>query len=127
MWSMFLKPWYFLLYVAMTQKDFVIFTEGSTCLLQRHQGMPLVCLLAASATNNRIALSKPCMWCEREMLLEKLASYPPELRARRNIFSTCRKIRYYVFIIRVCSGNNKVCRGTPGDPGGPARFPLLGH
>ena len=93
----------------MTQKDFAVFTEGSTYLLQRHQGMPLVCLLAASATNNRIALSKPCMWCEREMLLEKLASYPPELRARRNIFSTCRKIRHYVLIIRVCSGNNKVC------------------
>ena len=48
-------------------------------------GSLLVCLLAASATNNRIAPSKPCVCCEREMLLEKLASSPPELRARRNI------------------------------------------
>ena len=37
--STFLKPRYFLLYVVMTQKDFVVFTEESTSLLQRHQRM----------------------------------------------------------------------------------------
>lgn len=90
--STFLKPWYFLLYVAMTPKDFVVFTEESICLLQ---GMPLVCFLAAFLFVYRqprpqtIELLSPSLVCAVKERCSfhngKLASCPPELRAGRNI------------------------------------------
>lgn len=48
-----------------------------------------------------------------------------ESQERNNaLFSTCRKIRHYVSIIRVCNGNNKVRKGSPGAPRcTPARLP----
>lgn len=58
--------------VVMTQKDFVVFTEESTSLLQRHQRMLVdSCLFIGGLGHTQIELlsSKHCMYCEREMLL----------------------------------------------------------
>ena len=49
-----------------------------------------------------------------------------ESQERNNaLFSTCRKIRHYVSIIRVCNGNNKVRKGALGPPGVPRQDFLL--
>lgn len=56
----------------MTQKDFVVFTEESASLLQRHPRMLVdSCLFIGGLGHAQIELlsSKHCMYCEREMLL----------------------------------------------------------
>ena len=90
-------------------------------------GSLLVCLLAASATNNRIAPSKPCVCCEREMLLDKLASSPPELRARRNIMHCFLLAEKLDTMCPLSECAMATIRYVWGSPGGPARFPLLRH
>ena len=90
-------------------------------------GSLLVCLLAASATNNRMAPSKPCVCCEREMLLEKLASSPPELRARRNIMHCFLLAEKLDTMCPLSECAMATIRYVWGSPGGPARFPLLRH
>jgi len=58
---------------------------------------------------------------ERCSFIIKISCIPIRLgsQERNNaLFSTCRKIRHYVSIIRVCNGSNKVGKGSPGDPRG---------
>ena len=66
----FIETKYMILFFSLKSQS-VFSRDTWECLL--FIGSLLVCLLAASATNNRIAPSKPCVCCQREMLLEKLA------------------------------------------------------
>lgn len=58
---------------------------------------------------------------ERCSFIIKISCIPIRLESQKRnnaLFSTCRKIRHYVSIIRVCNGSNKVCKGSPRDPRG---------
>lgn len=124
----FFKTWVFLLYVVTTWKNCVVFTEEPASCLQSHQRMRVDSgvLLGGLGHTRQKCLPPSTLWIVKQrrsftMKVSYLSIRSGSQERNNALFSTCRKIRHYVSIIRVCSGNNKVRKGARGPPGVPRR------